>query len=86
MKQTEEDTLTILLSYAYHAQSDIKKHAIKVSRTCRIVRDRTKDKILYSACKQVINAVSIGRYEKALQALELTYIKYKELYLNSKHV
>jgi hypothetical protein len=77
----KSDTLTILLSNAIHRDLDIKKRAIKIAKTCKVVRDRTKDDVMYNACKSVIKTVSNGNYSKACEAIELTEQNfYREYY------
>ena len=79
-QQIQSDTLTILLSNRIHIDLDDKARAIKLSRTCKSVRDKTKDSILYNACRSVIKAVQAGNYKQAIDAINLTERNYYEAY------
>lgn len=70
----------ILLCNAVHRDLPIKQRAMKISKTCKIVRDRTKDDVLYGACRSVIKSVSNGLYQKACEAIELTERNYHDAY------
>ena len=76
----QNDTLTILLSNRIHRGLDNKARAIKLSKTCKFIRDKTKDKILYNACRNVIKAVQAGNYKMAIDAINLTERNHYEAY------
>lgn len=78
--EIKSDTLTLLIANMYWAGADTKTRALKISRTCKAVRNRTKDKVLYGACKSIINAVSKGEYEKACMAMNKTMANYEFYY------
>ncbi len=65
-EQIKSDTLTILLCNQYHKFLDDKHRAIKISKTCKIIRDRTKDKALYSECRKIIKDVSGSYYDRVI--------------------
>lgn len=64
------DTLTILLANAINRDLDVKQRAIKISKACKNIRDKTKDNELFNACRNVIKAVQDGRYTDACRAIE----------------
>lgn len=82
-EQIKSDTLSILLSHAWHSNLNVKQQAIAIARTCKKIRDKTKDELLYNACRSIIKAVSEGRYQKAIDAIDFTYKKYKSEYLTN---
>ena len=74
------DTLSILLASRIHSFLDDKPRALKISRCCKTIRDKTKDKVLYDACKNIIKAVQGGSYKQAVNAIELTELNYFKEY------
>ena len=74
------DTLSILLASRIHSFLDDKPRALKISRCCKTIRDKTKDKVLYDACKNIIKAVQSGSYKQAVNAIELTELNYFKEY------
>ena len=81
--QIKSDTLNILLTNQIHKGLTDKARAIKISKVCKVVRDRTRDKTLYDTCKQIISAVSAGRYKDVVKAINLTEHKYFMEYGNA---
>ena len=81
-QQIQSDTLTILLSNRIHQGLDDKARAIKISKTCKFIRDKTKDYLLNNACRKVISAVQGGNYKQAINAIDLTERRYYEAYGN----
>ena len=51
----QSDTLIILLCNRVNSYMDIKQRAMRIAKTCKIIRDRTKCEILYNACRSVIS-------------------------------
>jgi len=80
--QIKSDTLTLLLTNMYWAGANVKTRALKIAKTCKIVRNRTKDKVLYGACNSIIKAVKAGDYEKACVAMNKTALNYEFFYLS----
>ncbi len=76
----KSDTLTILISNQYHKFLNNKDRAIKISKTCKIVRDRTKDKVLYNACRSIINSTSRGQYSYVIDTITKTENNYLNEY------
>ena len=74
--QIKSDTLTILLCNQAHKFLNDKQRALKISKCCKIIRDRTKDEFLYNACRNVINATSSGAYNKVIAAINQTQYNY----------
>ena len=75
-QQIKSDTLTILLCNQAHKFLSDKQRALKISKCCKIIRDRTKDEILYNACRNVIKATSGGAYNKVVDAINKTQNNY----------
>ncbi len=75
-QQIKSDTLTILLCNQAHKFLSDKQRAIKISKCCKIIRDRTKDEILYNACRNVIKATSGGAYNKVIDVINKTQNNY----------
>ena len=65
-EQIKSDTLTILLCNQTHKFLTDKQRAIKISKTCKVIRDRTKDKALYSECKKIIKDASESYYNRVI--------------------
>ncbi len=65
-EQIKSDTLTILLCNQAHKFLTDKERAIKISKCCKIIRDRTKDKALYSECRKIIKDVSESYYNRVI--------------------
>ena len=78
--EIRNDTLSILLTNRIHSFLDDKSRALKISRCCKTIRDKTKDKVLYDACKSIIKAVQNGSYKQAVNAIELTELNYFKEY------
>jgi len=78
--ETRNDTLSILITNRIHSFLDDKPRALKISRCCKTIRDKTKDKVLYDACKSIIKAVQNGSYKQAVNAIELTELNYFKEY------
>lgn len=76
----KQDTLHLLLANALHRGSPIKDRALRISKACKLVRDRTKDDLMYNACRAVIKAVSKGDYCGACEAIEKTELNYWAAY------
>ena len=79
-EQIQSDTLTILLSNRIHRELDNKARAIKLSKTCKFIRDKTKDRILDNTCRNVIKTVQAGNYKMAIDAINLRERNYYEAY------
>jgi hypothetical protein len=75
-QQIKSDTLTILLCNQAHKFLSDKQRALKISKCCKIIRDRTKDEILYNACRNVIKATSNGAYNNVVDAINKTQNNY----------
>ena len=78
----QSDTLSILLCNRINQHLDDKQRAIKISKCCKIIRDKTKDNILYNACRSVIKAASSGAYSDVIKSIELTEYNYNKEYHN----
>ena len=78
--QTRNDTLSILITNRIHSFLDDKPRALKISRCCKTIRDKTKDRVLYDACKNIIKAVQGGSYTQAVNAITLTELNYYKEY------
>jgi hypothetical protein len=75
-KQIQCDTLSILLANRIHSHLDIKSRSTKIAKCCKVIRDKTKDNILYEACRSIINANSNGNYKDVIRAIGLTEVRY----------
>ncbi|MCP4326470.1 MAG: hypothetical protein GY787_32480 [Alteromonadales bacterium] len=82
-EQVRSDTLTLLLCNQVNKFLDDKSRSIKISKCCKIVRDRTKDDVLYKACRSIINANSKGLYAKVIEAMNKTEENYYREYKNA---
>ena len=78
--ETRNDTLSILITNRIHSFLDDKPRALKISRCCKAIRDKTKDRVLYDACKHIIKAVQAGNYKEAIAAITLTESNYYKEY------
>ena len=78
--ETRNDTLSILITNRIHSFLDDKPRALKISRCCKTIRDKTKDRVLYDACKHIIKAVQAGNYKEAITAITLTESNYYKEY------
>jgi len=76
----QSDTLNILLCNQVHKDLPDKDRAIKISKCCKSVRDRTKDNVLYNACRSVIKATSNGSYSDVVKSIDLTELNYYKEY------
>ena len=76
----QNDTLSILLCNRINSYMDDKHRALKIAKTCKIIRDKTKDNILYNACRSVIKATSNGAYVDVIKSIELTEYNYFKEY------
>lgn len=72
----KSDTLSLLLCNRVNAHLDVKHRAIKIAKCAKAVRDRTKDNLLYQACRSVILATSGGAYDDVIKSIELTENNY----------
>ena len=81
--KVKNDTLSILLCNRINSYMDNKHRALKIAKTCKIIRDKTKDKILYNACRSVIKATSNGSYVDVIKSIELTEYNYLKEYSNA---
>lgn len=78
--QIQSDTLSILLCNRINQWLDVKQRAIKIAKCCKIIRDKTKDKVLYNACRSIIKATSSGAYLDVIKSIELTEYNYLVMY------
>ena len=76
----QSDTLSILLCSRINQWLEPKQRAIKIAKCCKIIRDKTKDEVLYRACRSVIKATSKGDYADVIKSIELTEINYLKEY------
>ena len=76
----QNDTLSILLSNRIHQHLDVKHRALKIAKCCKLIRDKTKDEILYNACRSVIKATSNGAYFDVVKSIHLTELNYFQEY------
>ncbi len=76
----QSDTLIILLCNRVNEYMDDKHRALKIAKCCKVIRDRTKDNILYNACRSVIKATSNGAYKDVINSIELTEYNYLKEY------
>ena len=83
VKQIQSDTLSILLSNRINSGLADKARSIKIAKCCKIIRDKTKDNVLYNACRQIIKSNSNGDYAKVIRAIGLAEFKYFEEYIQS---
>ena len=79
-KTIQTDTLSILLCNQVHKFLPEKARAIKISKCCKVIRDRTKDKILFDACRSVIKATSKGLYGDVVKSIQQTEFNYLMAY------
>ena len=73
---THSDTLTLLLCSRVHEDLPVKQRAVKVSKMCKLIRDRTANKNLENACRTVIKATQEGRYNDVIRATSLAENNY----------
>ena len=69
-------TLSLLLYNRMHSGLDLKQRALRLSKCCKTIRDKTKDKYLYDACRSIIKTTSEGKYFDVVKAIELTEYNY----------
>lgn len=72
----QNDTLTLLICNQVHKGLSDKNRAIKISKCCKVIRDKTKDQVLYNACRSVIKATSSGAYSDVVKSINLTEANY----------
>jgi hypothetical protein len=75
-EEIKSDTLNILLCNQLNKHLTAKQRAMKIAKCCKAVRDRTKDNILYNACRSVIKATSSGAYDDVIKSIALTESNY----------
>jgi hypothetical protein len=68
------DLMGAILTYHWFNLLPDKQRAIKISKCCKIIRNKTKDKEVYETCRTIINATSAGNYEGVLKAVKLSEI------------
>lgn len=76
MNDTQSDVLTLLLCNQAHKFLPAKQRAMKIARCCKAIRDRTKDELLYNACRLIIKNVSLGRYNYAIEKMAISQSDY----------
>ena len=76
----QNDTLSILLANRIHQHLDVKHRALKIAKCCKLIRNKTKDEILYNACRSVIKATSNGAYLDVVKSIHLTELNYFKEY------
>ena len=79
-KVIQSDTLSILLCNQINKGLPDKQRAIKIARCCKIIRDKTKDEVLYAACRSVIKATGKGFYSDVITSINLTEENYLKQY------
>lgn len=67
-----DDLTGAILTYHWFNKLADKQRAIKVSKCCKIIRDKTKDNEVYETCRTIIAATSAGNYEGVLKAIVLS--------------
>ena len=72
----KSDTLTLLLCNQAHKFLPTKQRAMKIAKCCKVVRDRTKDELLYNECRLIIKKVSAGCYDYAIKRVQLLHMGY----------
>lgn len=79
----KNDTLTLLLCNQANKFLPAKQRAIKIAKCCKVIRDRTKDELLYSACRLLIKKASAGCYDYVIEKVAISesnyYFEYGEL-------
>ena len=78
--EIQNDTLSILLCNQFHKDLPVKDRAIKISKCCKKIRDKTTDEILMNACRSVIKATSNGAYSDVVKSINLTEENYSREY------
>ena len=73
--EARDDILTILLCNRIHSGLSVKSRAVRVAKTCKSIRDRTKDDGLRKLCRVTIKAVSSGYYFKTLEIIREVEIR-----------
>lgn len=63
-----------VITYYWFSSLPDKQRAIKVSKCCKVIRDKTKDKEVYETCRTIITATSQGNYTGVLEAMRLSEI------------
>jgi len=79
-QEIKSDTLTLLLCNQVHKNLDDKSRSIKIAKCCKVIRDRTKDKVLYEVCRAFINENSSGKYSSVLKKVNKMQKKYYREY------
>jgi hypothetical protein len=69
--------LTIFISKEWWKHLPQRQHAIKVSKTCRLIRKITTHLATYKLCEAIINQVNKGNYKIALEALDKGQLAYE---------
>ena len=68
------DLMGAVLTYYWFNVLPDKQRAIKISKCCKIIRDKTKNKEVYETCRTIIAATKQGNYEGVLKAIRLSEI------------
>tara|TARA_R110002124_G_scaffold97565_3_gene242558 strand:+ start:1092 stop:1364 length:273 start_codon:yes stop_codon:yes gene_type:complete len=76
LNKIKSDTVSILLTNRLHFDLPVKPRAIKIAKCCKIIRDRTSDKVLYDTCRKLINAVSAGKYTLVVLSIAKAELAY----------
>jgi len=79
-QEIKSDTLTLLLCNQVHKNLDDKSRSIKIAKCCKVIRDRTKGKVLYKTCRTFIKANSDGKYSSVIKGMNKTEDNYYRVY------
>lgn len=74
-----DSTSIMLTNYIHRGLSD-KQRSIKISKCCKVIRDRTSDKEMYETCRTIISSNQNGDYKGVIQAANNIEILYKAIY------
>jgi hypothetical protein len=63
------DMTTLLLCSRIHQNLPLKTRTIKIKRTAKLILKHTESPVLVKLCKNIILAVSSGKYQKTLDVI-----------------
>ena len=68
--ESESEAINLYLCFYMHTHETMKFRAIKLAKSAKFIRDRTKNKDLYNACRSMIKYKEMGKYSEVVKAIQ----------------
>lgn len=83
-EEFRDDSLMVILTNNINRHLTNKQRAVKISKCCKLIRDRTTNDDMRGICRTIISATQNGNYDGVILTAERAEIGYRVMHMGLK--